>query len=202
MREYHCVDPKVGGSHGPTKQIPHYYDWLVTPYTSVLEHELSRWIEAESRWASSQVGFWWGYWTLDHILTLSAIIMESMSKLEDILLLYGFLQSFWYGASYSSWGGLNHIFTLSAIITESIFVWISYGQSEGDLEVIKSTIGVKKGYLLSPILFGGSYLCMNQWGVKWGWFRVDYEHHWSEEGMSPFLDAIWMRFQISKIEKC
>ena len=49
---------------------------LAKLYASVIEHELSNWVEREGVRAKGQAGFRRGFSTLDHIFTLRAIIEE------------------------------------------------------------------------------------------------------------------------------
>eukprot|EP00250_Pteridium_aquilinum_P022184 c25317_g3_i1 orf=401-733(+) len=53
---------------------------LARLYESILEQQLSSWAEREGMRVVGQAGFWRGFSTLDHILTLRAIIEEGRSQ--------------------------------------------------------------------------------------------------------------------------
>ena len=53
---------------------------LARLYASIIEQQLSRWAEREGLRAAGQAGFKRGFSTLDHILTLRAIIEEGIAQ--------------------------------------------------------------------------------------------------------------------------
>ena len=70
-------DPMMPGDYS-TIMIGHT---LAKLYASILEQQqLSRWAEKSSKRASGQAGFRKGFSTLDHIITLRAIIEEGRSE--------------------------------------------------------------------------------------------------------------------------
>ena len=68
-------DPMIPGNYR-TIMVGHT---LAKLYASILEQQLSRWAEKTGRRALGQAGFRKGFSTLDHILTLRAIIEQGKS---------------------------------------------------------------------------------------------------------------------------
>ena len=73
-------DPMKPGNYH-TIMIGHI---LAKLYASILEQQLSRWAERSSKRAPGQAGFRKGFSTLDHIITLRAIIEEGRSEGRNV----------------------------------------------------------------------------------------------------------------------
>ncbi|MCO5554617.1 hypothetical protein L7F22_008149 [Adiantum nelumboides] len=132
---------------------------LARLYASILEQQLSSWAEGEGVGAKGEVGFRRRFSTLDHLLTLKAIIEEGRSHGRRI---------------YCSFVDFRKVFDtvprarlmrrLQEIEVPTVLTWgiMALYRSvmghvrtpEGISDLVHSTIGVKQGCPLFPTLLG------------------------------------------------
>ncbi|MCO5596759.1 hypothetical protein L7F22_050828 [Adiantum nelumboides] len=139
--------------------IGHY---LAKIYGSILERELSVWAERHGHRARGQAGFRRGFSTLDHILTLRALIEERRAQGDRRRLYCCFVD---FRKAFDSVPRFRLMQRLQDIGVPEAIRWGIYPLYEsvtgrvrapgGFSDGIESTIGVKQhGCLLSPTLFG------------------------------------------------
>ncbi|MCO5600245.1 hypothetical protein L7F22_054355 [Adiantum nelumboides] len=132
---------------------------LARLYASILEQRLSGWAEEKGVRAKGQAGFRRGFSTLDHILTLRAIIEEGRANGRKIYCCFvDFRKAF---DTVPRARLMNRMQTLGVPKEIMWGIMTLYGSvlgrvrtPEGDSDIIQSTIGVKQGCPLSPTLFG------------------------------------------------
>ena len=133
---------------------------LARLFASILKQQLSEWAEREAIRAAGQAGFRKGFSTLDHKLTLRAIIEEGQSHGKRI---YCCFVDFCKAFDTVPRARLIHILQEMGAPIELIWgIQALYNKTvtgqvctlEGFSDLIHSTIGVKQGCPLSPTLFG------------------------------------------------
>ena len=132
---------------------------LARLYASILEQRLSSWAESEGIRAAGQAGFRRGFSTLDHILTLRAIIEEGRAHGRRI---YCSFVDFRKAFDTVPRARLMHRLQQLGVPIELIWGIMALYSSvtgyvrtpEGISDIVHSTIGVKQGCPLSPTLFG------------------------------------------------
>ncbi|MCO5593906.1 hypothetical protein L7F22_047925 [Adiantum nelumboides] len=157
---YYCAhlqvgDPMIPGNYR-TIMVGHT---LARLYASILEQRLSGWAEEKGVRAKGQAGFRKGFSTLDHILTLRAIIEEGRANGRKIYCCFvDFRKAF---DTVPRARLMNRMQTLGVPKEIMWGIMTLYGSvlgrvrtPEGDSDIIHSTIGVKQGCPLSPTLFG------------------------------------------------
>ena len=132
---------------------------LTRLYASILEQRLSRWAESEGIRAAGQAGFRRGFSTLDHILTLRAIIEEG--RAHGRRMYCSFVD---FRKAFDTVPRARLMRRLQAIGVPTELIWgiMALYRSvtghvrtpEGISDRVHSTIGVKQGCPLSPTLFG------------------------------------------------
>lgn len=132
---------------------------LARLFASILEQRLSRWAESEGIRAAGQAGFRRGFSTLDHILTLRAIIEEGRASGRRIYCSFvDFRKAFDMVPRARLMRRLQEMGVPTQLIWGIMALYRSVtGQvytTEGVSDLIHSSIGVKQGCPLSPTLFG------------------------------------------------
>ncbi|MCO5558477.1 hypothetical protein L7F22_012061 [Adiantum nelumboides] len=138
--------------------IGHY---LAKIYGSILERELSVWAERHGHRARGQARFRQGFSTLDHILTVRALIEERRAQGDRRRLYCCFVD---FRKAFDSVPRFRLMQRLQDIGVPEAIRWGIYALYEsvtgrvrapgGLLDAIESTIGVKQGCPMSPTLFG------------------------------------------------
>ena len=137
-------DPMIPGNYRTIK-VGHT---LARLYASILEQKLSGWAEEEGVRAKGQAGFRKGFSTLDHILTLRAIIEEGRANGRKI---YCCFEDF--RKAFDTVPRARLINRMQTLGVPKEIIWgimALYGSVlgrvqtiEGDSNIIQSTIGVK-----------------------------------------------------------
>ena len=139
-----------------TIMVGHTLAWL---YASILEQQLSKWAENEGIRAAGQAGFRRDFSTLDHLLTLRAIIEEGRAHGRRMYCCFvDFRKAFDTVPRARLMRRLQELRVPTEIIWGIMALYGSVtGQvrtPEGISDIVHSTIGVKQGCPLSPTLFG------------------------------------------------
>ena len=132
---------------------------LARLYASILEQQLSNWAEGMGVRAKGQAGFRRGFSTLDHIMTLRAIIEEGRSHGRRIYCSFVDFRK-----AFDTVPRARLMRRLQEMGVPSVLTWgimALYASvmgcvrtPEGISDIVHSTIGVKQGCPLSPTLFG------------------------------------------------
>ncbi|MCO5611969.1 hypothetical protein L7F22_066229 [Adiantum nelumboides] len=132
---------------------------LARLYASILEQQLSSWAEGEGVRAKGQAGFRRGFSTLDHLLTLRAIIEEGRSHGRRIYCSFVDFRK-----AFDTVSRARLMRRLQEMGVPTVLTWgvmalyrsvIGHVRTpKGISDLVHSTIGVKQGCPLSPTLFG------------------------------------------------
>lgn len=148
-------DPMIPGNYR-TIMVGHT---LTRLYASILEQRLNGWAEDEGVRATGQAGFRRGFSTLDHILTLRAIIEEGRANGKRMYCCFVDFRK-----AFDTVPRARLMRRMQDLGVPKEIIWgimALYGSvighvrtPEGISDTVHSTIGVKQGCPLSPTLFG------------------------------------------------